>query len=68
LEYAKKNSKLREVIDPYLKEMIDAAVWKAHGMPLKKRTNIFMICLRRWRRYVKIKTLFALLFKKYIGT
>lgn len=68
LEYAKKNSKLREVIDPYLKEMIDAAVWKAHGMPLKRRTNIFMICLRRWRRYVKIKTLFALLFKKYIGT
>ncbi|WP_312185141.1 glycosyltransferase [Sphingobacterium sp.] len=66
LEYAKKNSNVREIIDLYLKEMIDAAVWKAYDMSLKKRTYILMICLRRWRKYVKIKTLFALLFKKYI--
>lgn len=65
LGYTKENIKMKEIIDLYLKEMIDAAVWKAYSMPWKNRIYILTLCLKRWRKYVKIKTLFALLFKKY---
>ncbi len=68
LAYAKENIKVKEVVDLYLKEMINAAVWKAYAMPWKNRIYILILSLRSWRKYVRIKTLVVLLFKKYTGS
>jgi len=68
LAYAKENIKGKEVVDLYLNEMINAAVWKAYAMPWKNRIYILILSLRSWRKYVRIKTLFVLLFKKYTGS
>ncbi|WP_293887264.1 MULTISPECIES: glycosyltransferase family 2 protein [unclassified Sphingobacterium] len=65
LDYSKNNAKIRDIVVLYLRGMIDAAVWKAYKMQLKNRVTVFVVCLRRWRKYVKIKTLCVLLFKKY---
>lgn len=65
LDYSKKNAKMRDVVTIYLSGMMNAAVWKAYKMPLKYRLTVFVVCIRRWRKYVKIKTLCVLLFKKY---
>ncbi|WP_286727790.1 MULTISPECIES: glycosyltransferase family 2 protein [Sphingobacterium] len=47
---------------------INAVVWKAYAMPWKNRIYILILSLRSWRKYVRIKTLFVLLFKKYTGS
>jgi len=65
LEYAVQNPMRKKIVDCYLEGMLNAAVWKAHAMPLKNRVYIFNVCIRRWWKYVKVKTLFALLLKKY---
>ncbi|WON96068.1 glycosyltransferase family 2 protein [Sphingobacterium sp. UGAL515B_05] len=67
LAYTKRNKRQRDVVDFYLKEMIDAAVWKAYTMPWKNRIHILILSLRSWRKYIRIKTIFVLLFKKYTG-
>lgn len=65
LKYGKKNKEVQDLVDLYLKGMIDAAVWKAYRMPLKDRLRIFILCLRDWSTYVQWKTFLVLLFKKY---
>lgn len=65
LSYATKHREDKEIIHIYLSKMIDAAVWHAYTMRLTDRISIFFECLVCWMPYVRWKTLFVLLFKKY---
>ncbi len=58
---------VRRVIDVYLSQMLDAAVWQSHSLPLDERIRLCLICLRRYKRYVSNKTLVSLLLKKYLN-
>lgn len=51
-------------IDLLLTQMLNAAVWKAHTMPLEKRLKLLVLCVCRWKKYVSFKTCAVLLFKK----
>ncbi len=64
---ADKSAAVRNAIDLYLSQMLDAAVWQAYTLPLGERIRLFFICLNRYTCYVKTKTLVSLLLKKYLN-
>lgn len=66
LKFRKKYEADRNIIDLFLAQMLDAAIWRAHQMSLRDRLRLFMLSISRWRHYIKTKTLFVLLFKKYL--
>lgn len=57
------NPEVKRTIDHLLSQMLDAAVWQAHVLPMRQRVKLFSICLQRYKRYVTIKTLATLLLK-----
>lgn len=65
LSFVKKNSKNKELVDHYLTNMLNAAVWKAHVLPFCDRLQILFIVVKNWRAYVRNQSLFVLLFKKF---
>lgn len=52
------------VVDQYLARMLNAAVWKAHGLPPHQRVKLLFILISRWNKYMNIRTYGVLLFKK----
>lgn len=61
-----KRESIQDTTDVFLTQMMDAAIWNAHVLPLKERLNLFFLCRKRYGRYVRSKTLFILLAKKYL--
>lgn len=56
-----------ELINKYLSQMLDAAIWNSHALPLVQRLRLFILCtLGSYRNLVKTRTLLVLIFKKYI--
>ena len=55
----------REIIELFLSQILNAAVWNAHKMPLKDRLKTFFLSFYRYRKVVSCRTLAVLLFKKY---
>lgn len=51
-------------IDLALRQMLNAAVWQAHALPLGQKLKLFCICLSRYQKYISPRTLAVLLFKK----
>ncbi|AUI46343.1 glycosyltransferase [Bacteroides fragilis] len=54
----------RKVISRFLRQMLDAAVWQAHTLPLRQRLKLCLLCLRHYKRYVSTRTLMVLILKK----
>lgn len=67
LYYAEANPGHKRIVDLYLSQMLDAAVWKANVLPIKHRLWILWECLLSWNNYIQAKTYFVLLFKKYMS-
>lgn len=63
-EYGRKHADSKRIIELYLHRMLDAAVWKAHVLSIADRWKIFLSVLTYWRKYVSLKTIGVLLFKK----
>ena len=65
----KKQATLHEtkfIIDLYLSQMLDAAVWQAHTLEWKERIRLAFFCLCKYKKYVSTRTIGALLFKAII--
>lgn len=65
-EFGKDNHIYKNVIDLYLKNLLNAVLWKAHVMPLKDRITIFQHAIRDWYCYIDMRSFFVLLLRKYI--
>lgn len=58
---------VRQTIDQLLLQMLNAAVWQAHVLPLNQRLKLLAICLIRYHRYVSNRTLATLLLKRALN-
>lgn len=66
IKYQKdKDIKVKECLDRFLIQMMNAAIRLAYLLPLKERVNLFVISLREFRTYINTKTYLILLFKSY---
>lgn len=66
-ELVKYNPSYKNVIDLYLKKLLNAVLWKAHVMPLKDRIEIFSRAMWHWYSYIDMRSFFVLLLRKYIS-
>lgn len=67
LTYIKKEApQQKQIINSFLKQMLDAAVWQAYVLPLSKRIKLFFICILKYNKYVTKRTLMVLLFKTFL--
>lgn len=57
----------KAIIDLYLSQMLNAAVWQAHTLKLQQRFRLALLCLNKYKKYVSIKTIGALLFKSMLA-
>lgn len=56
-----------DTIDILLSQMLDSIIrWKAHKLPREEKISLIIICLRRYMKYIKYKSLFILLAKSII--
>ncbi len=66
IKYQKgKGPLVKECLDGFLNQMMNAAIRLAYSLPLNERLDIFTISLREFRRYINTKTYMILLFKSY---
>lgn len=54
----------RALTDQFLSQMLDAAVWEGHALPLEQRIKLLMLCLLNHKRYVQWRTLAVLMLKR----
>lgn len=66
LKYASKHPEHKKLIDLFLSQMLDAAVWQAHVLPISKRIKLLSTCVAKYNKYVTKRTLLTLLFKSVI--
>lgn len=64
--FADLHPEFRDIIDLYLSEMLNAAVWLSYKMPFKDRLRIAKRCIKDYKQYVTIRNLMILLFKTYL--
>lgn len=67
LQYANKHPEHKKLIDLFLSQMLDAAVWQAHVLPLNQRIRLFFLCVKDYKKYVTNKTLLTLLLKSVVS-
>ncbi len=67
LQYASKHPEYKKLIDLFLSQMLDAAVWQAHVLPLNQRIRLFFLCVKDYKKYVTNKTLLTLLLKSVVS-
>lgn len=60
------NTELKAIIDLYLSQMLNAAVWQAHTLDLQMRLRIAMLCFSKYKKYVSLRNIGVLLFKSFI--
>lgn len=58
---------IKEIIDLYLSQMLDAAMWQTHTFKLQQRFRIALLCLCKYKKYVSIRTIAALMFKSLLA-
>ena len=56
-------NKNKAIIDLYLSQMLNAAMWQAHLLKLPERIRLAWLCLHKYKKYVSARTIGALLFK-----
>lgn len=66
-DFAHRQHQHKNTVDLYLKNMLNAAVWKAHVLPFADRCKILYTVLENWRGYVQIRSLQVLMFKNYFS-
>ncbi|TCV08024.1 glycosyltransferase involved in cell wall biosynthesis [Sphingobacterium alimentarium] len=64
LSYAARYKQHQKVVNCYISQMLNAAIWQAHTMTRRDRLWVFFACLREWTTYIRLKTFLVLLFKK----
>jgi len=57
---------VKECLDRFLEQMMNAAIRLAYSLPLNERIKICSISLREFNKYIQAKTYFILLFKSFI--
>ena len=67
LQNASKHPEHKKLIDLFLSQMLDAAVWQAHVLPLNQRIRLFFLCVKDYKKYVTNKTLLTLLLKSVVS-
>lgn len=60
------NSNHQSIIDLYLSQTLNAAVWQAYKLKLSARLKLASICLFKFKKYVSLKSIGVLLFKSII--
>lgn len=55
---------VNETIHYFLSQMLDAAVWEAHRLPLSQRIRLLTICLVKYKKFVSLHTLAVLMLKR----
>lgn len=60
------DNKDREIIDLYLSQTLNAAMWQAHTLGLPERIGLARLCLLKYKKYVSARTIGALLFKSLL--
>lgn len=61
------NEEQKKTIDLLLGQMLDAAYWNAHVLPLWERLDLFRLCFRnRYKRYVSSRTMASMLAKSIV--
>lgn len=66
IKYQKdKDTKVKNCLDRFLDQMMNAAIRLAYLLPLNERLKICTISLREFNRYINLKTYLILLFKSY---
>ncbi len=64
---AEANEEQKQLVDLLLRQMLDAAVWNAHVLPLRQRFHLLRLCLQeQYRRYVSSRTMAAMLAKSIV--
>lgn len=48
----------------FLSQMLDAAVWQAHVLPMHQRLRLLYLCLTKYKKYVQPRTLAVLMLKR----
>ena len=56
-------NKNKAIIDLYLSQMLNAAMWQAHSLQFSERIRLAWLCLHKYKKYVSAKTIGTLLFK-----
>ncbi|MEN5194445.1 glycosyltransferase [Sphingobacterium faecium] len=65
LSFADQQGENMDIVKQYLKSMLNAAVWKAHVLPFRDRCTVLFFILKGWLGYIRARSLFVLLFKKF---
>lgn len=60
------SNEITAIIDLYLSQMLDAAMWQAHTLKLTHRFKLAFLCLFKYKKYVSVRTIGALLFKSLL--
>lgn len=68
LDFKKRVAELKTeaIIDLYLSQMLDAAMWQAHVLRLPERVRLAWLCLHKYKKYVSARTIGTLLFKSLL--
>jgi glycosyltransferase involved in cell wall biosynthesis len=67
VSYAAKSKQHQNVVNYYVSQMLNAAIWQAHTLTRRDRLWVFFACLREWTAYIRLKTFLVLLFKQEIS-
>ena len=57
---------IRNTIDLYLSQMLNAVIWQAHVLPYPYRLRLAWRCLFRYKKLISIRSIGVLLFKSII--
>ena len=59
-------NKIKDTIDLYLSQMLNAVIWQAHVLPYPYRLRLAWRCLFRYKKLISIRSIGVLLFKSII--
>ena len=63
LQYASKHPEYKKLISLFLSQMLNAAVWQAHVLPLKEKIKL-LPRIAQHRQYIRLRTWLVLMLKK----
>ena len=63
LQNASKHPEHKKLIDLFLSQMLDAAVWQAHVLPFNEKIKLLTTIIK-YNQYIKFKTFMVLIIKK----
>ena len=59
-------NKIKDTIDLYQSQMLNAVIWQAHVLPYPYRLRLAWRCLFRYKKLISIRSIGVLLFKSII--